>query len=121
MCSYCYARNSDESRGFSAGLDFETRIIVKEMAPELLRRELSSPPRLKPPRPSRELKAIPGLSPPSHTIWTRHLGAIWREALSIPEDHERLTDLAQQTGETQGLGFWTKYAAIFVIARQVSL
>ena len=31
-----------EYLGFSAGLDFETRIMVKENAPELLRRELSS-------------------------------------------------------------------------------
>jgi DNA repair photolyase len=29
--------------GFSAGLDFETKIMVKENAPDLLRRELSSP------------------------------------------------------------------------------
>ncbi|HXR06573.1 MAG TPA: PA0069 family radical SAM protein [Candidatus Acidoferrum sp.] len=41
-CSYCYARNSHEFLGFSAGLDFETKIVVKEKAPELLRRELSS-------------------------------------------------------------------------------
>jgi len=42
-CSYCYARITHEFLGFSAGLDFETRILVKERAPELLRRELSSP------------------------------------------------------------------------------
>ncbi len=42
-CSYCYARNTHEYLGFSAGLDFETKIVVKEKAPELLRRELSSP------------------------------------------------------------------------------
>ncbi len=42
-CSYCYARPFHEHLGFSAGLDFETRIMVKENAPELLRRELSSP------------------------------------------------------------------------------
>jgi DNA repair photolyase len=42
-CSYCYARPFHEYLGFSAGLDFETRIMVKEKAPELLRRELSSP------------------------------------------------------------------------------
>ncbi len=42
-CSYCYARNTHEYLGFSAGLDFETKIVVKEDAPELLRRELSSP------------------------------------------------------------------------------
>lgn len=41
-CSYCYARITHEYLGFSAGLDFETRILVKERAPELLRRELSS-------------------------------------------------------------------------------
>jgi DNA repair photolyase len=42
-CAYCYARPTHEYLGFSAGLDFETRIMVKENAPELLRRELSSP------------------------------------------------------------------------------
>ena len=42
-CSYCYARITHEYLGFSAGLDFETKIMVKENAPELLRRELSSP------------------------------------------------------------------------------
>jgi len=41
-CSYCYARPTHEYLGFSAGLDFESRIMVKENAPELLRRELSS-------------------------------------------------------------------------------
>ncbi len=42
-CVYCYARPFHEYLGFSAGLDFESRILVKEDAPELLRRELSSP------------------------------------------------------------------------------
>jgi DNA repair photolyase len=42
-CAYCYARPYHEYLGFSAGLDFETRILVKLSAPELLRRELSSP------------------------------------------------------------------------------
>ena len=41
-CSYCYARPTHEYLGFSAGLDFETRILVKERAPELLRKELSA-------------------------------------------------------------------------------
>lgn len=38
----CFARPNHEYLGFSAGLDFETRIMVKENAPELLRKELSS-------------------------------------------------------------------------------
>src|SRR5207237_5551980 len=41
-CSYCFARPTHEYLGFSAGLDFETKIMVKENAPELLRRELAS-------------------------------------------------------------------------------
>lgn len=41
-CAYCYARPTHEYLGFSAGLDFETRILVKEDAPELLRKELAS-------------------------------------------------------------------------------
>ncbi|HET9949141.1 MAG TPA: PA0069 family radical SAM protein [Longimicrobiales bacterium] len=42
-CVYCYARPTHEYLGFSAGLDFETKILVKERAPELLRRALSAP------------------------------------------------------------------------------
>jgi len=42
-CIYCYARPFHEFLGFSSGLDFETKIMVKEDAPELLRRELASP------------------------------------------------------------------------------
>ncbi len=39
----CYARPTHEFFGLSAGLDFETKIFVKEDAPELLRQHLSSP------------------------------------------------------------------------------
>ena len=42
-CVYCYARPTHEYLGFSAGLDFETKIMVKDDAPELLRKELSNP------------------------------------------------------------------------------
>lgn len=35
-CIYCYARNTHEYFGFSAGLDFERKIIVKRNAAELL-------------------------------------------------------------------------------------
>jgi len=42
-CIYCYARPTHEYLGFSAGLDFETRIMVKHDAPDLLRKALSSP------------------------------------------------------------------------------
>jgi DNA repair photolyase len=39
-CSYCYARPFHEYLGLSAGLDFETKILVKTDAPALLREEL---------------------------------------------------------------------------------
>lgn len=42
-CSYCFARPYHEYLGFSSGLDFETKIMVKRRAPELLRAELSKP------------------------------------------------------------------------------
>ncbi len=41
-CVYCFARPTHEYLGMSAGLEFETRIIVKEDAPELLREELNA-------------------------------------------------------------------------------
>ena len=41
-CIYCYARPTHEYLGFSSGLDFETKIMVKQNAPELLRAELMS-------------------------------------------------------------------------------
>lgn len=36
-CTYCYARNSHEYWGFSAGLDFEQKILIKKDAPALFR------------------------------------------------------------------------------------
>ena len=42
-CSYCYARPTHEYLGFNAGLDFETKIIYKPDAAELLRQFLSRP------------------------------------------------------------------------------
>jgi len=42
-CIYCYARPSHEYLGFSAGIEFETRIMVKPDAPALLAGALSAP------------------------------------------------------------------------------
>src|SRR5437667_3530822 len=42
-CIYCYARPTHEYLGFSAGLDFESKIMVKTSASELLRTELETP------------------------------------------------------------------------------
>lgn len=42
-CIYCFARPYHEYLGWSCGLDFETKLMAKPDAPELLRRELASP------------------------------------------------------------------------------
>lgn len=42
-CSYCYARPTHEYLGLSAGLDFETKIVVKRQAPALFRDFLAKP------------------------------------------------------------------------------
>jgi DNA repair photolyase len=42
-CIYCYARNTHEYYGFSAGIDFESKIIVKENAPQLLEKFIMNP------------------------------------------------------------------------------
>ena len=42
-CIYCYARNTHEYWGFNAGLDFESKIIVKKNAAELLRKFIMHP------------------------------------------------------------------------------
>jgi len=42
-CIYCFARNTHEYWGYSAGLDFEQKIMVKTNAPQLLRKFLTNP------------------------------------------------------------------------------
>ena len=61
-CIYCFARPTHEYLGFSAGLEFESKILVKEDAPELLREELMSP------RWTPRLIAISGVTDPYQPI-----------------------------------------------------
>ena len=77
-CIYCYARPTHEYLGFSAGLDFETKILVKEDAPQLLREELN--------KKSWEPKtiAISGVTDPYQPI-ERRLG-ITRGCLEVLSD-----------------------------------
>ncbi len=42
-CAYCYARPNHEYLGFGAGTDFDTKIVVKRAAPELLRKAFERP------------------------------------------------------------------------------
>lgn len=41
-CIYCYARNTHEFWGYSAGLDFERKILIKKDAPQLLEAKIKS-------------------------------------------------------------------------------
>lgn len=103
-CVYCYSRPFHEYLGFSAGLDFETRILVKEDAPELLRRELASP-RWRP-----RLLALSGVTDPYQPVERRleitrrclavlaefrnPVGVITKSAL-IARDLDHLAELAR--------------------------
>ncbi len=78
-CSYCYARPTHEYLGLSAGLDFETRILVKQHAPELLRRELGA--RSWTPR----VIAFSGVTDPYQPI-ERRLG-LTRDCLKVLAEH----------------------------------
>jgi len=42
-CVYCYARNTHPYWGYSAGIDFESKILIKRDAPQLLAKKLASP------------------------------------------------------------------------------
>jgi len=42
-CTYCFARGTHQFLGYDPGRDFETRVIVKVNAPDMLRRDLSRP------------------------------------------------------------------------------
>jgi len=42
-CTYCFARPTHTYLGYSAGLDFESRILIKPDAADLLRKELAKP------------------------------------------------------------------------------
>src|SRR5262245_39652380 len=42
-CAYCYARPGHETLGMNAGIDFETKVLVKHDAVALLKKELNNP------------------------------------------------------------------------------
>ena len=42
-CPYCFARYTHEYLGYNSGVDFDTKILVKANAAEVLEKELSSP------------------------------------------------------------------------------
>jgi DNA repair photolyase len=77
-CVYCYARPTHEYLGLSAGLDFETKILVKKNAADLLRRELSSP-HWKP-----QVVAVSGVTDPYQPVERRLM--LTRRCLEVLRD-----------------------------------
>ncbi len=75
------------------------RLPAKEIRALLEHHGFKSPTGLRPPRPSHPFKASPDIPLPSHTIWTKRLGAVWWGTVSLPDDCEKLTSLARETGE----------------------
>jgi DNA repair photolyase len=100
-CAYCYARPTHEFLGYSAGLDFETKILVKEEAPELLRKALSAP-RWQP-----KVLALSGVTDPyqpleRHLELTRRCLAVlaeFRQAVSIITKNRLVTRDIDLLGE----------------------
>jgi DNA repair photolyase len=78
-CVYCYARPTHEYLGFSAGLDFESRILAKMEAATLLRRALASP------RWSPQTLVMSGVTDPYQPVESR-LG-ITRGCLEVLAEH----------------------------------
>ncbi len=111
-CVYCYARPTHEYLGLSAGLDFETKILVKEEAPELLRRELLSP-RWQP-----RVISLSGVTDPYQPI-ERRLG-LTRRCLEVLAEFRNplaiITKNALVTRDVDVLGPLAEYqaAAVFV-------
>ena len=110
-CIYCYARPTHEYLGLSAGLDFETKILVKHDAPELLRRELASP-RWEP-----RVLALSGVTDPYQPVERRlrltrrclEVMAEFRQAVAIVTKNRLVTrdiDLLAGLARHQAAGVW---------------
>jgi len=105
-CIYCYARPTHEYAGFSAGLDFETRILVKRDAPALLRRELASP------RWSPQVLAMSGVTDPYQPVERRlritrrclEVLAEFRNPVAIVTKNHLVTRDADVLAELAGVG-----------------
>jgi DNA repair photolyase len=116
-CIYCYARPTHEYLGFSAGLDFETKILVKEDAPILLRRELSSP------RWTPRVVAMSGVTDPYQPI-ERHL-RLTRGCLEVLAEFRNpvaiITKNFLVTRDLDVLGELARYQAVAVFLSVTTL
>lgn len=110
----CFARPTHEYLGFSAGLDFETKILVKQNAPELLRSELSSP-RWEP-RPL----ALSGATDPYQPVEKR-LGLTRRCLEVLAEFRNPVIIITKNHLVTRDIDVLTKLASVNAVAVRLSV
>lgn len=110
-CIYCYARPTHEYLGFSAGLDFETKILVKTDAPLLLRQALASP-RWQP-----QVVAMSGVTDPYQPVERRL--RLTRGCLEVFAEYRNpvaiITKNHLVTRDLDVLGELARYAAVAVM------
>ena len=104
-CIYCYARHYHEYLGFSCGMDFETKLLAKPDAPELLRRELAAP---KWKGESIVMSAITDVYQP-----LEHQMQITRRCLEVMSDcGQPVTTMTKSALVLRDTDLWTRLAAI---------
>lgn len=113
-CIYCYARPTHEYLGFSAGLDFETRILVKEEAPALLRKELSSK------RWTPKVVALSGVTDPYQPI-ERHIRLTRRCLEVLLEFRNPVGIITKNALVTRDIDLFRPLAALDAISVGVSI
>jgi DNA repair photolyase len=113
-CIYCYARPFHEYLGMSAGVDFETKILVKQDAPVLLRRELMKKSY------APEVIAISGVTDPYQPV-ERKL-RITRQCLEVlAEFRNPLTIITKNHLVTRDIDVFTDLAAHDAVAVNLSI
>jgi len=104
-CIYCFARQYHEYLGFSCGLDFETKLMAKPRAAELLRQELASP----------RWKAEPIVMSASTDVYQpiEHKMQLTRQCLEVmAECGQPVSTMTKSALVLRDTDLWAKLAAI---------
>lgn len=103
-CIYCFARPYHEYLGFSCGLDFETKIMAKPEAPELLKHELAK----------RNWKGEPIVMSAITDVYQpiEHEMRLARQCLEVmAECHQPVSTMTKSAMVLRDVDLWQKLAA----------